>query len=190
MAQAWLYAGRSAEFWKLVTHVLNAASPTLNYPEAIHPQTGGGAMGDGHHGWASAEIAMALRNALVYEVWNSGNAAADLVLLAGIPTEWMASGNRLWANRLPVPGGLMSLELVTTSQGSILDISYQRQEGAGMGKWTVNLPGTADCITVNGSPVSAWKGENGRRFVEIPSVPGKSRISWVEKDFRNQTAGA
>ena len=35
--------------------VLDYASPTLNFPEAIHPLTGGGVIGDGHHGWAAAE---------------------------------------------------------------------------------------------------------------------------------------
>jgi hypothetical protein len=36
-------------------------------PEAIHPKTGGGAMGDGHHGWAAAEIILFLLDCLVSE---------------------------------------------------------------------------------------------------------------------------
>ena len=36
--------------------MLDAATPTWTWPEAIHPRIGGGCMGDGHHGWAAAEV--------------------------------------------------------------------------------------------------------------------------------------
>src|SRR5207237_8879652 len=41
--------------------LLEAATPTFTWPEAIHPQLGGGCMGDGHHGWAADEFLSSLR---------------------------------------------------------------------------------------------------------------------------------
>ena len=48
--------------------LLGAATPTWTWPEAIHPQLGGGCMGDGHHGWAAAEFLSFVRAMLVREV--------------------------------------------------------------------------------------------------------------------------
>ena len=47
--------------------VARLASPTGQWPEAIHPQSGGGCMGDGQHGWAAAEWVMMMRNCFVRE---------------------------------------------------------------------------------------------------------------------------
>lgn len=68
-------------------HILNCAarlaSSTGQWPEAIHPHTGGGCMGDGQHGWASAEWVMMIRSLFVQE---NGSA---LILGAGILPEWI-----------------------------------------------------------------------------------------------------
>jgi hypothetical protein len=36
--------------------MLDAATPTWTWPEAVHPRLDGGCMGDGHHGWPAAEL--------------------------------------------------------------------------------------------------------------------------------------
>lgn len=66
--------------------MLNAATPTFTWPEAIHPQLGGGCMGDGHHGWAAADFLTFARNLLVRE------AADGLVLCSMLPDEWLGQG--------------------------------------------------------------------------------------------------
>ena len=53
--------------------VARLASPTGQWPEAVHPRTGGGCMGDGHHAWASAEWVLMIRN----HVRPRGGGAAD-----------------------------------------------------------------------------------------------------------------
>ncbi len=176
LAQAYLYAGRRKEFWTLLLKVLDAATPTLNFPEAIHPQTGGGAMGDGHHGWAAAEVAMAIRNAVVAEQWRPGNAPADLVLLGGIPSEWCASGKRLVANRIPLPGGAMNLELASSTRGSLLDIDFSESKGSSGGSWTVRLPGNFTRVTVDGESVSPCPTENGETKVRLSAKCGRTRV--------------
>jgi hypothetical protein len=66
--------------------MLDAATPTWTWPEAIHPRLAGGCMGDGHHGWAAAELLCFVRDLLVREV-DGGVALASLV-----PTGWYGQG--------------------------------------------------------------------------------------------------
>src|SRR4029079_6536970 len=47
--------------------LLDVATPTWTWPEAIHPRLLGGCMGDGHHGWAAADFLSFVRNLLVRE---------------------------------------------------------------------------------------------------------------------------
>jgi hypothetical protein len=70
---------------KLIRTVSDLATPTGQWPEAIHPHTYGGCMGDGQHGWAAAEWVMMIRNLFVREEGET------LVLGSGIMPEWIAS---------------------------------------------------------------------------------------------------
>jgi hypothetical protein len=85
IAQALLRAGDERCF-ALVRAVAEAASPTGQWPEAIHPRTGGGCMGDGQHAWASAEWIMMMRSLFLREE------AGRLVLTSGIPRVWLEAG--------------------------------------------------------------------------------------------------
>jgi hypothetical protein len=49
-------------------------------------------MGDGHHAWASAEVALAIRNAFVLERWMLMNRHHTLTLLGGIHQELFRGG--------------------------------------------------------------------------------------------------
>jgi hypothetical protein len=67
LAHSYLFEGKSDEAWKIANTILRQCTPPYSLPEAIHPRTGGGAMGDGHHGWAAAEIILFLLDCLVRE---------------------------------------------------------------------------------------------------------------------------
>jgi hypothetical protein len=67
--------------------MLDAASPTWTWPEAVHPRLDGGCMGDGHHGWAAAELLTFVRDLLVREV-PGGVALASLVPAAWYGRSW------------------------------------------------------------------------------------------------------
>ncbi len=77
--------------WPLIHGVADRASQTGHWPEAIHPGTGGGCMGDGQHVWAAAEWIMMMRNIFVYEEPST----QTLVIGAGLKTEWLDSGESL-----------------------------------------------------------------------------------------------
>jgi hypothetical protein len=80
LAQVRLRAGQVDQCWDAIDTVARLASPTGQWPEAIHPRTGGGCMGDGQHIWAAAEWLLMLRNLFVRE---EGDA---LVVGAGVHT--------------------------------------------------------------------------------------------------------
>ncbi|MGE3847097.1 MAG: hypothetical protein AB7I01_09450, partial [Gammaproteobacteria bacterium] len=85
LAQVLMRAG-DARHGELVAAVAALASPTGHWPEAVHPATGGGCMGDGQHGWAAAEWLLCMRDSFVREE------GAGLVLGAGIPPTWLELG--------------------------------------------------------------------------------------------------
>jgi len=67
---------------KIIDSVLKHATPTWTWPEAIHPLTGGGCMGDGDHGWAASEYLSFIASVLV-RVQDG-----KLLLGFGVPTSW------------------------------------------------------------------------------------------------------
>lgn len=88
VAQVLLRAGDS-RYMELVEAVSELASATGQWPEAVHPRTGGGCMGDGHHAWASAEWIIMMRNLFVREEDDG------LIFLSGIPATWLLDGEEL-----------------------------------------------------------------------------------------------
>jgi len=84
LAQTYLRAG-DPRFVDLIRSTAALASPTGHWPEAIHPNTLGGCMGDGQHGWAAAEWVMMIRNCFVREE----SKPPELVLGAGLLPEWL-----------------------------------------------------------------------------------------------------
>lgn len=102
LAQTLLRAG-DPRFVGLIRRVAELASPTGQWPEAIHPGTHGGCMGDGQHGWAAAELLMMIRNCFVREEDD------HLVLGSGILPEWL--GGRVSFGPTVTPWGRVSVRL-------------------------------------------------------------------------------
>ena len=81
--------------------LLDQASPTFTWPEAIHPGLGGGCMGDGHHGWAAADFLSFVRQLLVRETGDRG-----LALCSMLPDAW--TGQPLEVHDAPTHFGAVS----------------------------------------------------------------------------------
>ncbi|HSG48957.1 MAG TPA: hypothetical protein VLA43_14145, partial [Longimicrobiales bacterium] len=105
VAQVLLRAG-DGRFRDLVRTVADLASPTGQWPEAVHPRTGGGCMGDGHHVWASAEWVLMLRNMFVREE------GGRLVLASGILPEWLAADGPISFGPAPTSFGPVTVEVL------------------------------------------------------------------------------
>ncbi len=93
--------GENPRAWRRLRWMLDAATPTFTWPEAIHPRLGGGCMGDGHHGWAAADFLSFIRQVLVRET-RSG----ELALLTILPPEW--AGQNLEVHEAPTHHGHIS----------------------------------------------------------------------------------
>jgi hypothetical protein len=76
--------------------MVEAASPTWTWPEAIHPRLAGGCMGDGHHGWAAAELLLFVRDLLVRETSDTAEPPrtrqGQLALASLVPQTWLGRG--------------------------------------------------------------------------------------------------
>jgi hypothetical protein len=107
-----LLRGNDSRYIKLIESVAALASSTGQWPEAIHPITGGGCMGDGQHGWAAVEWVMMMRSLFVREE------ADRLILGSGVFPEWLESGEQLRFGPTLTPYGRVSVTL--------------RREGAGL----------------------------------------------------------
>lgn len=88
LAQVLLRAG-DEKFSNLIKTVADLASPTGQWPEAIHPITKGGCMGDGQHVWAAAEWVMMIRNCFVREE------GERLILCSGLFRDWLSEGESM-----------------------------------------------------------------------------------------------
>ena len=84
--------------------MLDVATSTYTWPEAVHPQLGGGSVGDGHHGRAAAELLTLVRNLLVREV--DHGEGIELALCSMLPDGWAGQG--IEVHDAPTHAGLMS----------------------------------------------------------------------------------
>lgn len=109
IAQVLLRAG-DPDVLALMRTVADLASPTGQWPEAVHPTTLGGCMGDGQHVWAAAEWVLMLRNCLVREEGET------LVLCGGVPKEWLAPGKVIAFGPAPTAFGPVELRVESTAE--------------------------------------------------------------------------
>lgn len=88
MARAMMVLG-DPRWLAILEALLQRASPTYTWPEAMHPRMYGGCMGDGDHGWSAAEFLNLMRDMLVTERGGSLN------LALGAPAKWFRPGLHL-----------------------------------------------------------------------------------------------
>ncbi len=99
--------------WDRLQWLLDAATPTWTWPEAIHPQLPGGCMGDGHHGWAAADMLNFVRCVLLRE-----DRDGSVALLSILPPEWR--GEPLRVRGAPTHHGRLTYELAWDGDQALL----------------------------------------------------------------------
>jgi hypothetical protein len=112
--------------------LLDAATPTWTWPEAIHPRLAGGCMGDGHHGWAAAELLLFVRDLLVREDDAGGLALASLV-----PDAWLGQG---WEVH-DAPTALGRLSYAVRWHGDRPALLWELEPHPGVGPVRLTAPG-------------------------------------------------
>ncbi|MBU1086728.1 MAG: hypothetical protein KKD05_04335 [Candidatus Omnitrophica bacterium] len=152
LSQVLLRAG-DPRYFDLMTAVAKLASSTGQWPEAIHPYTGGGCMGDGQHVWAAAEWVLMIRNCFVREE------NEQLILCSGISRIWLEKNKTISFG--PAPTSFGDIQISIKPKDKSVFVEWQ-------GKWfnkepliDINLPG----------------------FLKIRSLPGANSVDlkYMEK---------
>jgi PAS domain-containing protein len=112
--------GHDLDGWERLRWLLDVATPTWTWPEAIHPQLGGGCMGDGHQGGAAADLLNMARSLRVREVDDGA-----VELLGILPPEW--HGQPLEVRDAPTHHGRLSYEV--RWDGDIPVLSWEWADG-------------------------------------------------------------
>ncbi len=167
VAQVLLRAG-DMRFFNIVEGIAKLASPTGQWPEAIHPKTRGGCMGDGQHVWAAAEWVLMMRNMFVREE----EEARVMVLCSGIPSQWLQER------------GTLSIGPVLTMFGKIF-VSVVVEESIHI-SWEAQWYGEEPAIEVRlpGHPVHTVTGSTGSLSFKPNAVRPSGNV------FRKTTMGS
>jgi hypothetical protein len=155
IAQVLLRAA-NPRFFNIVKSVADLATPTGQWPEAIHPRTKGGCMGDGQHVWASAEWVMMLRNMFVREEQEE----KMLVLCSGIPKEWLSPKETLFLGPTQTLYGEISV-IIRVKES--IEVSWQARWHNTAPEIEIRLPGHQPC-RIEGD-ISSMKFEMTEAFV-------------------------
>jgi hypothetical protein len=150
IAHAYLYKGARQKFLLHLGAVMRRATATCTFPEAIHPSSGGGSMGDGHHGWAAAEILSAVRDAMVYEQWLPGSDGPMMVLLGGIPVDWCEHGQRFSISSAPVPGGHVTVDVASEEYHVTITVRFDGRAPDQPAHWQLRLPFCGEVLEAGG----------------------------------------
>lgn len=140
MAQVLLRAG-DMRFVELVRTAADLASPTGQWPEAIHPRTRGGCMGDGQHAWAAAEWIMMIRNCFLRE--DAG--APRLIIGAGILPQWLRAGRSMSIGPAPTSWG--PAHVTVEASGQTVRVRWKGQWYRGAPQVEIRIPGFAPVVT-------------------------------------------
>ncbi len=132
IAQVLLRAG-DGRYEGLLRTVAHLASPTGQWPEAVHPRTGGGCMGDGHHAWASAEWVLMIRNMFVREE------GERLVLASGVLPGWLETEGPISLGPAPTSFGAVRVEILR--RGRRAEVQWSGSWRGAPPRVEVRLPG-------------------------------------------------
>ena len=107
--------------WQLTLWLLRHASPTYNWPEAIHTRTKGGSTGDGHHGWASAEWLLLVRSLLLREE------GSTLFLTPALPESWLQTAGRVEVEAAPTRFGTVGYTVEWDDGGRNANVRFSAE---------------------------------------------------------------
>ena len=142
LSQVLLRAG-DPRYFGLMTAVAKLASPTGQWPESVHPRTGGGCMGDGQHVWAAAEWVLMIRNCFVREEENR------LILCSGIPQSWLEKNKTIAFG--PAPTSFGNIQIFIKPQEQSILVEWRGQWFAKEPPIDIQLPG---CRSVRITPAT------------------------------------
>jgi hypothetical protein len=128
-----LLRNNDSRYMQLMRRIQKLASPTGQWPEAIHPHTHGGCMGDGQHVWAATEWILMIRNCFVREEKDG------LILCSGVLPEWYAGEREVSYGIIRVPYGFLTLYM--SNEGEQVRVSWDAHWSGAIPPIEILLPG-------------------------------------------------
>jgi GH15 family glucan-1,4-alpha-glucosidase len=111
MAECYTFLRNKEKAWSHIRWMLDKATDTFTWPEAINPQNFGGNMGDGHHGWAAADFLIQIRNLLFFEE------DQRLIFLPAVPDSWFQPGKKILVDNGSTYFGSISFRVRMLNEG-------------------------------------------------------------------------
>jgi len=139
---------RSAKAVSILDWLIKVASPTWCWPEAIHPRTFGGTMGDGHHGWAAADFCLFIRNMLYMEEEGA------LVITPVVPAKWY-KGGKVSVSKATTYFGQLNYSIEATAKSATLTLHPKYVKLPQNIEWSV--PVKYKKVLVDGKPYNDEK---------------------------------
>jgi hypothetical protein len=167
IAHCYIYR-RKREAWPLIYYLQKVATSTYTWPEAIHPRTGGGCMGDGHHGWAAAELLLLVRNLLFFEEGDR------LVLTPILPKEWSYDGAVIEVKGGRTYFGPLDFRIVFEGDGIELEMKDQFWTLPSSIEW--NLPFAVHRVQGDSGPV-----EVREKALLLPAKTRQVKV-WIHRE--------
>ena len=124
-------------------------------------------MGDGHHGWAAAEIVLAVRDAFIFEREGNDSPEPDIVLLAGIPKYWFNDGNSFSIKNAPIPGAKTTLAIMNSSGQTSIDIQFEPVDLDSSAACFVRLPFCTSNVYCDSIVLTDVAVEHGETIIKI-----------------------
>lgn len=136
-------------YFEIMSAIAAMATSTGQWPEAIHPRTHGGCMGDGEQVWAAAEWVMLVRNCFIREE----ERYSRVILCSGLPPAWTSRPAQFSFGPAPTTFGVMSVSAESSGTGR-MTVSWS-------GDWHAQPPEIL--ISVPG-------------FTQVTALPGQTRV--------------
>lgn len=141
LAEVYLFE-RNPKFWQVLEWLINLASSTYCWPEAVHPVTRGGCMGDGHHGWAVAEFLILMRHLLFFEEYDR------LIVTPCLKPEWLEQEGEIKIENAPSYFGKINIRIKVYPKKLIYEFDAQYHQAPR--EIEINLPVDIERCRVDG----------------------------------------
>jgi hypothetical protein len=154
----------SPKGWEMMKRMLRLASPTYNWPEAVHVKSRGGSAGDGHHGWASAEWLLLVRAMLL------SDEAGGPSIAPALPGDWLRMEGQVSVSGAPTRYGPLDYTLEWGDEGRTMRLDLEGRWRRRPGRVTWRVPGRVRSVSVDGvsvPPVGKVAIPPGARRVEV-----------------------
>ncbi len=152
---------------RIFESLMSMATETMTFPEAINPLTGGGAYGDGHHGWAVADIFNFVRNLFLME-------EDDKLSLLPLPkSKWLEDKKQIILKNASTTFGEVSYT-IRSENAETVKIELKSKFRKAPRELEITLPFEIKAVSSDGREIVL---ERGTKSFQVPPTSKKIVVS-------------